>query len=91
MRHSRKYGDAWDEPPTLVGKDLKDVALSDFIGQRKVLNIVPSLDTPVCATSTRKFNESASTLNNTINATAAQTSMCRIWVSGNRTLQAPVP
>jgi thiol peroxidase len=51
---------------TLVGKDLKDVALNDFIGQRKVLNIVPSLDTPVCATSTRKFNESASTLNNTV-------------------------
>ncbi|WP_323646671.1 redoxin family protein, partial [Escherichia coli] len=38
---------------TLVGADLKDVSLADFAGKRKVLNIVPSLDTPVCATSTR--------------------------------------
>jgi thiol peroxidase len=50
---------------SLVDKDLKDVALSSFAGQRKVLNIVPSLDTAVCATSTRKFNEAASKLNNT--------------------------
>jgi thioredoxin-dependent peroxiredoxin len=51
---------------TLVGKDLKDVRLSDFAGKRKVLNIVPSLDTPVCATSTRKFNERAGSLQNTV-------------------------
>jgi thiol peroxidase len=51
---------------TLVAKDLKDVGLKDFTGKRKVLNIVPSLDTPTCATSTRKFNESASKLNNTV-------------------------
>lgn len=51
---------------TLVGKDLKDVSLADFAGQRKVLNIVPSLDTPVCTTSTRKFNEAASKLENTV-------------------------
>ncbi len=50
---------------TLVDKDLKDVALKDFAGKRKVLNIVPSLDTAVCATSTRKFNEAASKLDNT--------------------------
>jgi len=50
---------------SLVAKDLKDVGLNDFAGKRKVLNIVPSLDTAVCATSTRKFNESASKLNNT--------------------------
>ena len=50
---------------TLVGKDLKTVSLSDFAGKRKVLNIVPSLDTPTCATSTRKFNEQAGGLNNT--------------------------
>src|SRR5262245_12750466 len=53
-------------PFTLVGKDLKPVALKDFAGKRKVLNIVPSLDTPTCATSTRKFNEQASGLNNTV-------------------------
>lgn len=46
-------------PFRLVGNDLKDVTLEDFAGKRKVLNIVPSLDTAVCATSTRKFNEQA--------------------------------
>ncbi len=51
---------------TLVSKDLKDVGLKDFAGKRKVLNIVPSLDTAVCATSTRKFNEAASKLDNTV-------------------------
>ncbi len=51
---------------TLVDKDLKDVSLKDFAGKRKVLNIVPSLDTPTCATSTRKFNEAASKLANTV-------------------------
>lgn len=50
----------------LVTKDLKDVGLKDFAGKRKVLNIVPSLDTAVCATSTRKFNEAASKLDNTV-------------------------
>jgi len=51
---------------TLVDKDLKDVSLKDFAGKRKVLNIVPSLDTAVCATSTRKFNEAASKLDNAV-------------------------
>src|SRR5258706_12675366 len=50
----------------LVGKDLADVSLAQFAGKRKVLNIVPSLDTPVCATSTRKFNESAGKTPNTV-------------------------
>ena len=50
----------------LVGKDLKDVRLADFAGKRKVLNIVPSLDTPVCATSTRKFNERAGSVANAV-------------------------
>ena len=50
----------------LVDKDLKDVSLQSFAGKRKVLNIVPSLDTTVCATSTRKFNEAAGKLNNTV-------------------------
>ncbi len=50
----------------LVGKDLKDVTLADFAGKRKVLNIVPSLDTSVCAMSARKFNERAASLRNTV-------------------------
>lgn len=50
----------------LVDKNLNDVSLSSFKGKRKVLNIVPSIDTPVCAASTRKFNEVASSLPNTV-------------------------
>ncbi len=50
----------------LVNGDLKDVSLADFRGKKKILNIVPSLDTPTCATSTRKFNKEASSLANTV-------------------------
>ena len=59
---------AGDSAPdfSLTGKDLKDVSLKDFAGKRKVLNIVPSLDTPVCQASTRKFNEKAANLPNTV-------------------------
>jgi thiol peroxidase len=51
---------------TLTGKDLKEVALKDFAGKKKVLNIVPSLDTPVCQTSTKKFNEKAARMSDTV-------------------------
>jgi thiol peroxidase len=50
----------------LTGTDLKDVSLADYKGKKKILNIVPSLDTPTCATSTRKFNESGGKLPNTV-------------------------
>jgi thiol peroxidase len=50
----------------LVAKDLSDVPLASFDGKRKVLNIFPSVDTPTCATSVRKFNEKASQLTNTV-------------------------
>jgi len=50
----------------LVDKDLKDVSLSSFWGKRKILNIVPSLDTPTCQASARKFNELASSIPNTV-------------------------
>lgn len=50
----------------LVATDLSDVTLDNYAGKRKVLNIVPSLDTPTCATSTRKFNAEASALDNTV-------------------------
>jgi thioredoxin-dependent peroxiredoxin len=42
----------------LVTGELKDVGLADYAGKKKLLNIVPSLDTSVCAASTRRFNES---------------------------------
>lgn len=50
----------------LVAKDLSDVTLDNFSGKRKVLNIFPSVDTPTCATSVRKFNAQATQLNNTV-------------------------
>ncbi|HUU72287.1 MAG TPA: thiol peroxidase [Burkholderiales bacterium] len=58
---------AGDSAPdfNLTGKDLADASLSAFAGKRKVLNIVPSLDTPTCQQSTRVFNEKASAMKNT--------------------------
>lgn len=41
---------------TLVKTDLSAVSLKDFAGKKLVLNIFPSVDTPTCATSTRRFN-----------------------------------
>ena len=51
---------------SLVGKDLADVTLASLSGKRKILNIFPSIDTPTCATSVRKFNQTASQLANTV-------------------------
>ncbi len=50
----------------LTDTTLKDVGLSDFRGQRKILSVVPSLYTGVCAVQTRKFNERAASLPNTV-------------------------
>ncbi len=53
-----KVGD--DAPDfSLVNAELGDVSLATYKGKKKLLSIVPSLDTPVCATSTKKFNETA--------------------------------
>jgi thiol peroxidase len=41
----------------LVDGELNDVGLADFAGKKKLISIVPSLDTPTCATSTKVFNE----------------------------------
>jgi thiol peroxidase len=46
--------------------DLSTLSLSDFKGRRVVLNIFPSLDTPVCAASVRRFNVEATKLKNTV-------------------------
>jgi thiol peroxidase len=50
----------------LVNGKLADVNLAAYAGKKKILNIVPSLDTPTCAMSARKFNEKASKLDNTV-------------------------
>ncbi len=44
---------------SLVNSELGDVSLASYAGKKKLLSIVPSLDTPVCATSTKKFNDAA--------------------------------
>ena len=49
----------------LTANDLSEVTLSDFAGQNLVLNIFPSVDTPTCARSTRRFNEELANLENT--------------------------
>lgn len=51
---------------TLVKNDLSRASLSDYAGKKVVLNIFPSIDTGVCATSVRTFNQKASNLENTI-------------------------
>lgn len=50
---------------SLTTSALQDITNKDLKGKRVILNIFPSIDTPTCATSTRKFNELASSLNNT--------------------------
>lgn len=47
---------------TLTGGDLGDISLGDYAGKHLVLNIFPSVDTPVCAASVRRFNEEAAAL-----------------------------
>lgn len=50
----------------LVRSDLSSLRLSDLKGRCVVLNIFPSLDTSVCATSVRKFNKLAASLPDTV-------------------------
>lgn len=50
----------------LTKTDLSDVSLKDFKGKKLILNIFPSIDTPVCAISVRKFNEKAAALGNVV-------------------------
>jgi thiol peroxidase len=51
---------------TLTGSDLTEVSSDSFSGSRVVLNVFPSLDTATCAASVRRFNELASSLDNTV-------------------------
>ncbi len=49
-----------------VKSDLSELSLSDLKGKRVVLNVFPSLDTPVCANSVRRFNKEVASLPNTV-------------------------
>lgn len=51
---------------TLTSQELEEKSLSDFGGKRKILNIVPSLDTGVCAASAKTFEGRASDLQNAV-------------------------
>lgn len=50
----------------LTKNDMSDVTLKDFAGKRILLNIFPSIDTPVCQASVKNFNERAAVLKNTV-------------------------
>lgn len=50
----------------LVKTDLSTLSLKDLKGKTVVLNIFPSLDTGVCATSVRRFNKLAAGLADTV-------------------------
>ncbi|MCG2582097.1 MAG: thiol peroxidase [Marinobacter sp.] len=65
---SGKFPTTGDNAPpfTLTSSGLEEVKLENWAGKRKILNIIPSIDTGVCAASTRKFNEKASGLDNTV-------------------------
>lgn len=51
---------------SLAGKELAEVGLADYAGKTVVLNIFPSIDTPVCAASVRRFNAEAGVLGGTV-------------------------
>ncbi|WP_146490699.1 thiol peroxidase [Vibrio sp. T20] len=51
---------------TLCDKNLNDINLSSFYGKKVVLNIFPSIDTPVCANSVKTFNNLAREMPNTV-------------------------
>mgnify|MGYP000892658876 CR=1 FL=1 len=50
----------------VVKGDLSDVSLASFKGRKKILNIVPSLDTGVCAASAKRFNDEIKKLSDTV-------------------------
>ena len=50
----------------LTKTDLTDISLKDVAGKKVVMNIFPSIDTPVCATSVRRFNAEIDKYNNAI-------------------------
>ncbi|MCA1908377.1 MAG: thiol peroxidase [Magnetospirillum sp.] len=51
---------------SLTRTDLSDVSLADLAGKTVILSVFPSVDTPTCATSVRKFNAEASKLADTV-------------------------
>jgi thiol peroxidase len=76
----------------LTKGDLADVSLADFQGRKKLLNIVPSLDTPVCALSTKKFNDYAKQHGDTVMlAISADLPFAQARFCGNEGIENVVP
>ena len=51
---------------SLANNKREDVNLASYEGKRKILNIFPSIDTPTCALSVKRFNDEVTALNNTV-------------------------
>ena len=51
---------------SLITTDLSKKSLADFDGKKKVLSVVPSIDTGICSTQTRRFNQELASLDNTV-------------------------
>lgn len=76
----------------LTDKDLKDCNLATWAGKKKLISIVPSLDTPVCALSTKKFNDHARAHPDTVILTvAADLPFAMKRFCGNEGLENVVP
>lgn len=69
--HEIKTGDSAPDV-TLVANDLSEVKLSSFKGKKVIVSVVPSLDTPVCDLQTKRFNQEASSLNDTVVLTVSK-------------------
>ncbi|MHC0552207.1 thiol peroxidase [Salinicoccus sp. CNSTN-B1] len=55
-----------DQAPdfTVLNTDLEQVSLNDFKGKKKLISVIPSIDTGVCSTQTKTFNEQATSVDN---------------------------
>ncbi|OGF97776.1 MAG: lipid hydroperoxide peroxidase [Candidatus Glassbacteria bacterium RIFCSPLOWO2_12_FULL_58_11] len=74
LGHPVKEGDK-APATTLVGNDLSEVKLSSFSGKVLVLSSVPSLDTPVCDTETRRFSQEAGKLGDKVAVVTVSTDL----------------
>lgn len=51
---------------TVLNNSLEEVSLADYKGKKKLISVVPSLDTGLCSTQTKKFNEDAAAVDNSV-------------------------
>ena len=76
----------------LVDSDLNDISLSNYDGKNIILNIIPSLDTPVCQKSTKIFNEKASSLSDVVVlAVSADLPFAMKWFCSVESIESVMP